>query len=220
MYAKLPSVKTAELSVAKKLSDRAEVLLHQLRVLLHGLAERAEDDAELGQLAAERRRDRDRVEHRVHGDAGEQLLFLERNSELGEGAAQLRIDLVQAVQHRLLLRRRVVADRLVVDRVVVDVVPGRLLHVEPGPVRLQPELEQPLGLVLLLRDRTNHVLVQARRNRVGFDVGDEAVLVLARRELLDGLGRGAHALKLVPHPQVLFAFGLLNMNPLLTRLVS
>ena len=111
--------------------DRAEILPHQLGMLLHRFAERAEDDAELGQLAAERGRHRDAVEHGVDRDAGQQLLLFERDAELLERAAQLGIHFVEALELRLLLRRRVVADGLVVDRVVMDVVPGRLPHREP-----------------------------------------------------------------------------------------
>ena len=72
-------------------------------------------------------------------------------------------------------------------------------------------------------------LVQPRRERVGLDVGDEAVLVFLRRQLFDGFGGCAHdvlgpdaryALNDVPHPHVLFAFGFWKKKPLLTRFVS
>ena len=115
--------------------DRAEVLLHQLGMVVHGLAERAEDDALLGQRRAEGRAHRHRVEHGVDGDARQDLLLVERDAQLVEGLAQLGVDLVEAVEDRLLLRRRVVADGLVVDRVVVDVVPRRLGHARARPGR-------------------------------------------------------------------------------------
>ena len=86
---------------------------------------------ELRQLLAERRRHRHRVEHRVDGDAGEQLLFDQRNPELVERRANLGIDFVHAAELLLLFRRGVVADRLVVDRLVLDVLPRRLGHLEP-----------------------------------------------------------------------------------------
>ena len=102
MYANEPSLKTAELSVAKKLSVYGttvpEILPHQLRMVLHRLGERAEDDAELRQLLLERRGHRDAVEHRVDRDAREQLLLVERDAELLEGPPDLRIDLVQALR--------------------------------------------------------------------------------------------------------------------------
>jgi hypothetical protein len=155
-------------------------------MLAHRLGERHEDDPVRGELLAERGRHRDAVEHGVNGDAGEQLLLVERNPELIERRTHFRIDFIQAVQHLLLLRRRVVDDVLVVDRVVLDVLPGRLLHRQPQAIRLQPPLEQPFGLPLLLGDHPDDVLVEALRDRVDFDVGVKAVLVLACCEFFDG----------------------------------
>src|SRR5580765_8772083 len=121
-------------------------------MLLYRVRERTEDDAEVCQLLLERRRDRDAVEDGVDGDTREQLLFLERNTELLERPADLRIDLVEALQGLPPLRRGVVDDVLVVDRPVLHVAPGRLFHRLPHPERLEPPLEQPRGLGLLLRD--------------------------------------------------------------------
>jgi hypothetical protein len=155
------------LSAAKKLSvyghHRAEVLLHQLGIVVHRLAERAEDDALLGQRGAKRRPDRHRVEDRVDGDAGQDLLFVERDAELVERLAQLGVHFVQAVEDGLFLRRRVVADGLVVDLAVVDVVPRGLGHAKPAPVRLQAEFEHPFRLALFGRERANDVLVETGR---------------------------------------------------------
>ena len=75
---------------------RAEILPDEIGMVLHRFRERAEDDAELGQLVAERRRDRDAVEHGVHGDARQHHLLDERNPELLERLPHLRIDLVHA----------------------------------------------------------------------------------------------------------------------------
>ena len=166
--------------------DRPEILLHEIRVVLHGFRERAEDDADFGQLRLERRRHRHAVEHRVDRDAREQLLLLERNPELVERLANLGIDLVEALQARLLLRRGVVDDVLVVDRVDLQVVPRRLFHLLPDAERLQPPLEQPLGLVLLGGNQPDDVFVQPFRDFFGLDVGDEPVLVFACGEFFNG----------------------------------
>ena len=80
--------------------DRAEVLPHQLGMVLHGLREGTEDDAQLPELLLEGRRHRDAVEDGIHGHAGEQLLLVERNAELLEGAADFRIHLVEALKRR------------------------------------------------------------------------------------------------------------------------
>ena len=92
----------------------------------------------------------------------------------------------------LLLGRRVVDDVLVVDRRVAHVLPRRLGHREPGAVRLQAPLEQPRGLALLLGDQPDDVLAEALRHGLGFDVGDEAVLVFPVGEFLDRAGRCGH----------------------------
>ena len=162
-------------------------------MVLHRLGERAEDDAELRQLRLERRGDRDRVEHRVDGDAGEHLLLFERNAELLERLPHLRVHVVQAVELLLRLGRRVVADASGSRRRVGDVRPGRLLHREPGAVGLQPPFEHPLRFALLRRDGADDVFVQAGRQCIGVDGGLEPVLVFASGELFDGFGGCAHA---------------------------
>ena len=171
---------------------RTDVLLDQLGMILHRFRERAEDDAELGQLAAERRRDGHRVEHRVDGDVREQLLLLDRDAQLVEGRANFRIDLVEAIELLFFGRRRVVAHALIVDRFVLDVLPVRLFHFQPRAERLEAPLEQPLGLALLRRDQAHHVFVEADRDDVLLDVGDEPVLVFGIRQFFDLLCRGAH----------------------------
>ena len=45
-------------------------------------------------------------------------------------------------------------------------------------IRLEPPIEQPLGLALLGRDEADDVLAQALGGFIGFDIGYEAVLVL------------------------------------------
>ena len=55
---------------------------------------------------------------------------------------------------------------------------------------LQAPVEHELRLTLVLRDDTDHVLVEAGRQRVGLDVRDEAVLVLLRDECVE-VGRCA-----------------------------
>ena len=155
-------------------------------MLAHRFGERHEDDPLLGQLRAEGGRHRDAVEDRVDRDTREQLLLVDRDPELVERRPDFGVDLVQAVQDLFLLRRGVINDVLVIDRLVLDVLPGRLLHRQPEAERLEPPLEHPFRLFLLLRNQADDVLVQPFRNGVGLDVGDEAVLVFAGRELFDG----------------------------------
>jgi len=66
------------LRAAKKLSECGTTeprYFNELRVLLDGFGEGAEDNAHLRQLSLEGRRHGDAVEHCVHGNASEQFLF-------------------------------------------------------------------------------------------------------------------------------------------------
>src|SRR3546814_6768198 len=68
---------------------RAEVLSHQLRMVLHRLGDRAEDDADFLEVLPEGGGDRDAVEHGVDRDAGQQLLLAQRNAELDRKSTRL-----------------------------------------------------------------------------------------------------------------------------------
>src|SRR4029079_8393968 len=61
-------------------------------------------------------------------------------------------------------------------------------------VCLEPPLEQPFRLLLLLRDEPDDILAETFRDRFGLDVGVEAVLVLARGEFFDGFSGCGHVL--------------------------
>src|SRR5207253_534505 len=71
-------------------------------------------------------------------------------------------------------------------------------HCLPVAERFQTPLEQPLGLALLRGDEADGLFVQPRRRFVGFDVGDEAVLVLLVGDLFD---RVAHCRFPTPVPR-------------------
>ena len=156
-------------------------------MVLHRVRERAEDHAHVGQLLAKGGAHRHRVEHRIHRHAGQARAFVQRHAQLFVGLEQFRIDLVQAlglVLHRL--GRRVVRQRLQVDRRDLQVRPVRQLHGLPALERRQAPVQQKLGLVLLAGDGADGVFIQARRQRVGLDVGDKAVLVAALKRLRQG----------------------------------
>jgi hypothetical protein len=158
--------------------DGSEVLLHELRMVLDRFPEAHEQDAELAELLLEGRSDGHTVEDGVDCDTGQGGALGEGDPQLLEGLENLGVDLVEAL--RTLLRRREVAVGLVVDRRVLELRPPvRLLHLLPGRERLQPPLEEPLGLVLLRADEPDDGLVQTGRQVVLLDVGDEPVLVVA-----------------------------------------
>src|SRR5438552_1538924 len=163
--------------------DGAEVLAHEVGMLEDRLGEGAEDDAEFRELVLERRRDRDAVQHGVDRDAGQTFLLLERDAEFRVQGPDLGIDVLEPLHLLLRLRRRVVADVLRVDRGIADVRPRGLLHREPVAIGPEPPLGHPFRLLLLARDEPDDVLVEALRNRVLIEVGDETVFVLLLRHL-------------------------------------
>ena len=167
MKQKEPSEKTAEFSVAKKLSVYGTTEPRYFFTSSGWFWTASEKEQKMMPTFASCSRKvvatETRVEDRVDGDAGELRALAQRNAELLVGLEELRVDVVERLRPVLpRLGRRVVDDRLVVDRRVVDVLPGRLLHREPVAVGLQAPLEQPLRLVLLGGDQPDDVFVQAR----------------------------------------------------------
>ena len=155
-------------------------------MLLHSLRERAEDNAGLRELFLEGRGDRDAVENGVNGHAGQPGALVQRDTELVIGFQQLRIDFVEALGAVFIrFGRRVVRDFLEVDGRVVHMRPFRLLHIEPLAIGAQPPFEHELGFILARRYGANDVLVEAGRQALGFDIGDETVLVSPVDELFE-----------------------------------
>ena len=145
-----------------------------------------------GELGLEGGGDRDAVEDGVDRDAGEPLLLAERDAELlvGRAAAPDRPRRGSS-SFFALLRRRVVDDRLVVDR--------RVTRPSPSRVRLGSAISSQRAVAPSAATSSSHsgsffLLEISRmtssfrpgRHRFGLDVGDEAVLVLALGELLEG----------------------------------
>ena len=124
--------------------------------------------------------------------ARQNLLLAQRNAELLVGPENFRVDLVERLRAGLLLRRRVVIEVLVVDLVVVDPRPVRLLHGEPAAIGVETPRQHPFRLVLLGRNEPDGVLGKALRGLVGFDVGDEPVLVLVDVDAANPLDRLLH----------------------------
>ena len=159
-------------------------------MILHCLRKRTENDPQLGELSFERRCDRNAIEHRIDGDAGQRFLFVERDAQLLVHLEQLRIDLFQTLWSvRLRFRRRIITDRLVVDGRIMHHRPLRLslrfFQLRPMAVSFKPPFEHERRLVLFRGDEANDLFVQPGRNGVGFDIGDETVLVLAPGQIFD-----------------------------------
>jgi hypothetical protein len=162
-------------------------------VLAHGLGERAEQHARLGETLAERGRDRNAVEHGIDGDSCQPCPLVQRHAELLVGREQLGVDILEALGRvGPRARRRVIRDRLVVDVDDPQVRPAGLLHREPVPIGLQSPFQHERGFLLLGGDEADHGLVEAGRDGIGLDVGDEAVPVFPCDELLEILWLAGH----------------------------
>ena len=99
-------MKTAEFSAAKKLSpvrhDRAEIFPHQVGMLAHRLAERAEDDAEFARAWLLKVVATETLSNTAStATPASAARSPQRDAELLVGAQQLGIDLVQRLRARL-----------------------------------------------------------------------------------------------------------------------
>ena len=141
---------------------------------MHGLRNGAENHAGFRQFLAEGGRYGNGVKYRVYRHARKHLLLVERNAQLLVGGQQLRIYLVEALRAIFhVLGRGVIRHLIEVDRRIVHMGPLGLGHGQPIAVSAQAPFQQPFRLALLLGDKANYVFIEARRQRVGFDIRHE-----------------------------------------------
>ena len=194
--------------------DRAEIFPDDLRVFADRLRHRHEQHAGLGELGPEGGDHGDGIEHRVDRDAaglvdvvarlailgrllhaGEDLLLLQRNSELLIDLENFGVDVAERGRAGRALRRGVVVDVLEIDLRIVDARPGRLLEGQPAAIGAEAPFKHPVGLALLGRNEADRILGQALRCLVHLDKGFESVFVLIHidvADLLDGLLHSRH----------------------------
>ena len=177
----------------------AHVFLHQFGMLLHGVAERTEDNSQFGQFFLEGRVHRYAVEHDVHGDARQFFLFGQRNAQPLERFQQFRIHLVQAFVPGLLVWRRIIRDVPKIRLRIRQMRPARVRlrrvggQLFPVPPCAQAPFEQPLGLLFFRRNQADDLFVEAFGYGVCLDVRLPAVFILAGGDLVQELCfRGGH----------------------------
>ena len=107
--------------------DTPQIFLYQIRMMLHRLTERTEDNAFLRQVLLERGLYRDTIHDRIHRHSAQVLLLLQGNAQLIEGLQQLRIHLVEALRSLLPFRSGIIDDVLIVDGRNLQVCPMRHL---------------------------------------------------------------------------------------------
>jgi hypothetical protein len=156
----------------------AEILLYQFRVFAYRLRDGAEDDSGLAQVLAERGRHRHAVEHGIHRNARQCLLFFQRDAQLVVGVQQLRIDLVETLRTRALFPGcGIIGYGLKIDGRMGDIRPLRLDQGQPVAVGLEPRLQHPFRLLLACGNQVDGLLIEARRHSICLDIGDKTVLV-------------------------------------------
>ena len=180
-----PSVNTAALRAAKKLSPWGTTVPRYWRTSSGCLCTASEKEQKITPASASFSLKVVATETLSNtGDAGQHLLLVQRDAQLLVGLQQLGVHLVQALGTvGPGFGRGIIGDGLVVYAVVPDVGPVGFGHVQPQAVGLQAPFRQPLRLALHGGDMAYDLLAQARRQRLGIDVGDEAVLVFLLDEV-------------------------------------
>ena len=171
-------------------------------MLFNCLRNTAENNPLPRKLGLKGRRNRNRIEHRVHRNAvlpalrrnrrtrqrinfplplhvQHYLLLGQGNPQLFKRPQQLGVGIGQAVQTGHKLRRRVVNDVLQIHRRILNIRPMRLLHGQQMAISLQAPFGHPLGLLLLRRDRPHHVLAQPGFKLIGLKLGNKAFFIVA-----------------------------------------
>mmetsp|Transcript_90107 Transcript_90107/g.209637 ORF Transcript_90107/g.209637 Transcript_90107/m.209637 type:complete len:232 (+) Transcript_90107:904-1599(+) len=140
--------------------DAPEIPLDEIRVLLDGLVDGAEDDPCLGKLLLKGGPDALAVKDSVDSHIGKALLFGQGDAKLLEGAQKFWVHLIQA----LLLCRNfgpgVVRDALEVDSIHLQVCPVRHGHPLPLAECVQSEVQHPIWLALDFPDTAHGLLCQ------------------------------------------------------------
>ena len=164
----------------------AQILAHQVRIVLHSLADGAEDNAQLSQALTVSRLHAHAVHHGIHCHTTQAQLLLQGDAQLVKGLLQLGVNLL-FVAGSLLAGSGIVADVLVVDVGHMHMAPCGRFERQPVAIGLQAKLQQPLGLTLQSRDAAHHILVKSLGDDLGLDVGHKAVFVLSLRRFLYNL---------------------------------
>ena len=157
-------------------------------MFFHSFTEGAEHHSMLSKLLLVGGGNGNAVKDSIHSHVAQTFLLTQRNPELVERFQKLGINLIEAGFFLLLLGSCVINDVLIIDRVVPQLGPIRLLKGQPMPERLEAELKQKIGLLLLLGDQTHHLLAETFGDLVGLDLRDEAVLVRLANEITGGGG--------------------------------
>ncbi len=162
-----------------------QIFLHQVRMVLHRLAERAENDALFGKVFLESRLYRYAVHHGIDRHPAQNLLFFQGYAQFVESLEQLRVHLAQILGTvGFLPGGSIINYILVINRRDVQMRPRGHLQRLPMAESPEAELEQPLRFVFLGRDDADGLFVEPPVYSLCIYVGDKPVFVLAGRHLV------------------------------------
>ncbi len=150
---------------------------------------------------------RHRVHHRVDRHARKHLLLLQRDAKTVECLQHLGVNLVEVLGPIFLDRRGVIADGLEVDVGHVEVAPFRRGHRQPVAVGFEAELQEPFRLVLLFGNQPDYILAQPHGNHLRVDIGHEAILVVARGDIVYDTGIILALRGVLPRSVIILAAG-------------
>ncbi len=151
---------------------------------MNSFRNRAENNTHLGKLLLIRRSHRHAVENHVNRHAGKRRPLVHGHTEFLEGAQQLGIDLIHAVQLLFRFRRCVIAYSLKINLRILDVRPLRFLHLEPLLVGFEPKLEQPGGLILFRGNEPDNIFVKPFWRNIRLDFGNKTVFIRLINQIL------------------------------------
>ena len=173
--------------VVRRRHHAAQVLPHQFGMVPHRFGEGTENHAGVRQFFLERGRHGNAVEYRIHGHPGQHFLLVQRDTQFLVGFQQFRVNLVQAFGAvRFGFWSGVIGNGLVVDGRVMHVRPFRFGHARPAPERIQAPFQQPFGFFLFGGYQCDNLFVEAGRDGIGIDLGNETVFVFLVYQFFNG----------------------------------
>src|SRR5690606_23894252 len=99
----------------------------------------------------------------------------------------------QGLRTRRAFRSCIIMQVVKIDLWIINASPSWLFHGQPTAIGVQTPFEQPLRLLLLGRNETDNIFIQAFRGLIDFDFSFEAIFVLVHIDLGDLIDRFLHS---------------------------
>ena len=141
------------------------------------LADATKDDAFFAQFLLKSSLHRDRIHDGIHSCSAQSQTFFQRNAQLIKRFFQLRINLF--VFGFAGQRVGIIGYVLIIYLGKMQMSPRGLLLFFPILIGFQTKIQQPLRLILLLRNQTNDVFVESFFYNFGLHIGGKAKRIFA-----------------------------------------